>query len=495
MAVLAGLLLLLAWPIAAWVPPGERVTIEGVVQAILPTTPWPPAALQPFLTGALVLALLHAVAGCWQERRAPHPLRWAALTAAVPLLVLLAAYARARGFALDLRWGFVAMALSAGLVGLATLARGEGAIQRAGVHAAGATGALALGLSMVLTDQWLTLAIALVLPPLAWIEARADLPALRRVALAVAVVVLVRLLLNWNVLGYGFGPLPVANGLWIAYGVPAASFAYVAWLFHRRGDDLTVRVLEGGAASLATALLILLVRHAMRDGNLALVGGWSFREAALDATGLALLSTALRLLNRRLGYREVLRGVWQVQMAGAVAIGVSLILGNPMVEYGARVVASPVLNELLLAYAVPAILAVLAARAPELASWPPGPKLLAGYAFLAAFTWVTLEVRHIFQPEIMVLWKAKPGEAELYAYSGAWLLLAGTLLAVGIRSAMPALRLAALAVMAAAIAKAFLIDMGSLVGLWRVLSFLGLGLALIALGWVYRRFVVLAPSR
>jgi uncharacterized membrane protein len=27
-----------------------------------------------------------------------------------------------------------------------------------------------------------------------------------------------------------------------------------------------------------------------------------------------------------------------------------------------------------------------------------------------------------------------------------------------------------------------------------VLSFLGLGLALIALGWVYRRFVVVAPA-
>ena len=33
-------------------------------------------------------------------------------------------------------------------------------------------------------------------------------------------------------------------------------------------------------------------------------------------------------------------------------------------------------------------------------------------------------------------------------------------------------------------------QMGALVGLWRVLSFLGLGLALIALGAVYQRFVL-----
>jgi hypothetical protein len=58
-----------------------------------------------------------------------------------------------------------------------------------------------------------------------------------------------------------------------------------------------------------------------------------------------------------------------------------------------------------------------------------------------------------------------------------------------------ALRKAALAVIALTVLKAFLVDMAELVGLWRVLSFLGLGLALIALGWVYRRFVVLpAPG-
>ncbi len=36
-------------------------------------------------------------------------------------------------------------------------------------------------------------------------------------------------------------------------------------------------------------------------------------------------------------------------------------------------------------------------------------------------------------------------------------------------------------------AKIFLLDLG---GLWRVLSFLGLGLSLIGLGAFYRRFVV-----
>jgi uncharacterized membrane protein len=51
-------------------------------------------------------------------------------------------------------------------------------------------------------------------------------------------------------------------------------------------------------------------------------------------------------------------------------------------------------------------------------------------------------------------------------------------------------RLAALGVIGLVCAKVFLIDMAGLAGLWRVLSFLGLGLALIGLGAAYRRFVL-----
>ena len=494
LAALAGLLMLLAWPLGAWVAPGEAVTVEGVVLAILPVKPWPPEALRPFLLAAILLAAMHAAAGCWQERRAAHPLCWAALTSAVPLLTLLVAYARVRGFALDLRWGFAALALSGALVGAAALAMRGNALQRAGVHAAGAVGALALGAAMVLSDHWLTLAVALFLPPLAWIEARAALPALRRVALAVAGVVLVRLLLNWHVLDYDFGDRPVLNGLLVAYGVPAASFALAAMLFRRRGDDLAVAVLEAGAIAFGTALVLLEIRHAVNAGQLPGVGGgWTFREAALHASALALMATLLRLANRRLGGRVVLRWGWQAQLLAATLLGAVLIAANPLSE-PVDLLRGPIVNELLLAYALPALLAVLAARAPETAGMQSARQLLAGYAFLAAFAWVTLEVRHAFSPGAMPLHLAPPGEAELYAYSGAWLLLAAVLLALGIRMRVPALRLAALAVMAATVGKAFLVDMGELVGLWRVLSFLGLGLALIALGWVYRRFVVVAPA-
>ena len=46
--------------------------------------------------------------------------------------------------------------------------------------------------------------------------------------------------------------------------------------------------------------------------------------------------------------------------------------------------------------------------------------------------------------------------------------------------------------MALVTAKVFLVDMGGLTGLWRVLSFLGLGLTLIGLGSLYGRVRVQA---
>jgi uncharacterized membrane protein len=495
LAALAGLVLLLLWPLAPWVPTPEQVTIEGVVQAILPGLRLLPEAVEPFAIAALLLAAMQAVAGLWMERRAPHPSRWAALAAGVPVLVLAVAYARLRSLAPDMHWAFAALALAAALVGCAVLAQRAAAPARAAVHAAGAVAALALGCAMLLSDAWLTLAVALFLPPLAWIEARAGLPGLRRVALVVAGLVLVRLLLNPAVLDYAFGTAPLLNGLLAAYGAPAACFALAAWMFRKRADDLTVAVLEAGAIAFATALVLLEMRHLVTGGAVGdLKDGWSFREGALQVGGLWLLCTALRLLDRRLGGRPVLGWGWRLQATLGVALGGLLILGNPLFDRFAQVTPTPLLNELLPAFAIPAVAAALAARSPE-ARMPRGfREVLAVYAFAASFAWVTLLVRHGFHPERMSLHRSLMSDAELYAYSAAWLVLGAALLALGIATRSRALRVGALLLMALTVAKALLVDMGDLVGLWRVLSFLALGLALIALGWVYRRFVVPAPA-
>ena len=114
-------------------------------------------------------------------------------------------------------------------------------------------------------------------------------------------------------------------------------------------------------------------------------------------------------------------------------------------------------------------------------------RVLSAYALAAAFTWINLAVRHAFHPDALALWAAPVEDAELWAYSGAWLLLGAALLGWGVRAGRRPARLAALALAGLASAKVFAVDMADLDGLWRVLSFGGLGLSLIGLSAFYRR--------
>jgi uncharacterized membrane protein len=75
--------------------------------------------------------------------------------------------------------------------------------------------------------------------------------------------------------------------------------------------------------------------------------------------------------------------------------------------------------------------------------------------------------------------------AEFYVYSLAGLIVSIGLLLAGIRLPDKALRLAGLILLTATIMKVFLIDAGELEGIWRILSFLGLGVALIGIGRLY----------
>jgi hypothetical protein len=220
------LLLLAGWSVAIRVWPDLAI----------PPDRWTPAVVQDLLATAALIAGCFAASGLWFERRASEPLSWASLTASVPLLALAVCYARVAEFKPQAGWAAFAILLAVALTGTAAAALRDqqpASPQRAGVHAAGAVAALALGFAMLLREQWLTLAVSLILPALAWVANRVALSGLRRVALAVASIVLVRLLLNGYVLDYWFGQWPVVNGLITAYAVPAASFALAAAMFRR----------------------------------------------------------------------------------------------------------------------------------------------------------------------------------------------------------------------------------------------------------------------
>lgn len=87
------------------------------------------------------------------------------------------------------------------------------------------------------------------------------------------------------------------------------------------------------------------------------------------------------------------------------------------------------------------------------------------------------------------LYEGTTSDAEFYTYSVAWLLLGIALLFAGILRQNKMIRIASLIIMVLTVSKVFLFDAGELEGLYRALSFFGLGVCLLGLSYFYTRVV------
>ena len=106
---------------------------------------------------------------------------------------------------------------------------------------------------------------------------------------------------------------------------------------------------------------------------------------------------------------------------------------------------------------------------------------------LLSVAFVTLQVRHFYHGADLSSGGAS--NAEIYTYSAVWLLTGFAALGVGVIRNNAMLRYASLAIVTLTVGKVFLYDASALEGLYRVFSFFGLGVSLIALSWFYTRFV------
>ncbi|HUH83631.1 MAG TPA: DUF2339 domain-containing protein [Stellaceae bacterium] len=473
--------------LAGWVFGGE-VTGEGL--GFLLRLP-PNSALGSYMVSAAALAALAGIGGFLMlYHPGARPDRWAALSAATPLAVLIAVYWRVDQLKASLPWAGAAFLLAVAFL----LATEDTARRRAApgfttalaAYALAATGAVALALTLTLRLGWLTVALSLELPAIAWLHERLGVPLLRRAAFSLGAAVLVRLLLNPAVADYDLGTWPMVNGLLYTYGIPAAAFAATAFWLRRSGDDAAVQLLEAGSLALAMALISLEIRHLLGGGRIDSVQ-YDLLEQGLQtdawlAVGYLLLPPAGQAA------RPVRDPGWRILAGAAVAHFVlyPMLIGNPLLQHqstGALAIA----DTLFVAYAVPAMLGGLYYRA--LASR--GSALLARFAGVAAlalaFAYLSLEVRHLFQGAYLDGGGAS--DAEWYAYSAVWLAYGAVLLGLGILRRNSSLRGAGLVVGALVAVKAFGFDMATLTGLYRAASFLGLGASLIAIAWFYQRMV------
>jgi uncharacterized membrane protein len=476
-----------------------QMNVQGLLAPSGPTAPAVPEPERLFYGSHLLLAAAWAamfgVAGFLAQGRSVRafvPMLWCAAAVFAPLAMLVALYYRIA--ALDRSLPFAALALLlAAINGVATetlVGREErpGLMAASAMFATGALAALALALTFALEKGWLTVGLALMVPGAAWIAEKRPLPWLRWLAAIIVAVVAARVAYQPDIVGADIGATPIFNWLLYGYGIPAAAFWLAGWLLRRRADDLPARMVDAGAILFTVLLTILEVRHYVTGGDIYRPSS-GVTEVALDVNvGLA-LTIGLERVRGRSG--SIVHNIGAIIIAGltlcAIVFDLVIVVGP---RFGNHPVDGAFINTILLAYGLPAALAIALALIAR-TTRPMAYRIVAAItAVTLALFYLTLEVRRLFHGPIMV-WPTS--DAEQYSYSTVWLVFGIVLLAVGFTLRSQPARLLALGVIALTIGKVFIIDTASISGIYRALSVIGLGVVLLGIGWLYQRLLFPHP--
>ena len=444
------------------------------------------------LVAAAVFAAGFGVAGFLAQGRSNNPVvpvLWSASATFVPLALLIALYARIVHFDRSIPFAIMAVILAAVFGGATeTLSRRDnrpGSMIATALFATGTLGALALALTFALERGWLTIALALMSMGTAWISMQRPIPFLRSLAAILAAIVVLRIGYEPRIAGDAVGTTPIFNWLLWGYGIPAASFWIASHFMRRNGDDAPLRIVESAAILFTVLLVFMEIRHAIYGGDIYHTVP-SLAEFALELCAALAMAIGLERLRRHTNSMvHDIGALTLTAIAGLVAVFGLLLLENPLIT--TVHLDGAVVNLLLLAYAMPALLMLLLSYAVAARRGAAYANTIAAGALIFALTYLTLEIRRLYHGPIITL--GTIGGAEQYTYSIAWLAFGVVLLGIGIVVNSERARIASAGVIALTIAKAFLVDMSTLTGVYRALSFICLGLVLVAIGWLYQRIL------
>ena len=497
-AGLATLLVMLGW-VVGFKPSLDTADVFAIAEPL-------PGVLGRIVWTGLGFALLYGIgptllAVYRRQAEARTVLILAATAVVMPLALLAIVYGKVEGFIISPRFAALAMVLAASFGVLTETThrlrsgRRPGLAGASAVYAIGALAALAFALTLLLQKAWLTLALGALIAGIAWVCTLRPLPALRWVAVLTGLGVLARLLWDPAINGGAVGETILVNWLLPGYGVPALSAAVAAMLLQRRrGEDAPVQVLEALAMVFTALLVIVEIRHAFGAYGRRLVSHeLSFAEAATHTATVLAFGLGL---SRLAGLRKA--AVWQgaalVLRYGSWAwiVLVMGIVANPWIT-GDSIGRHPIVNWALLGYGIAGILALLAALYERRADRHIEARVMALMGCGLLFAWLNTTIAALFRGPVVTA--GFPSDAEIYAYSAAWLALGIALLVAGAAFNSRVLRLSSAALVGLTVFKVFLYDMAGLTGLWRALSFIGLGLVLLLVGRIYQRALGIAGGR
>ena len=121
-------------------------------------------------------------------------------------------------------------------------------------------------------------------------------------------------------------------------------------------------------------------------------------------------------------------------------------------------------------------------------------RLLPGGAVVLLFLLLNIEIADFYATGPEIVFRFGAGVSQDLTYTIAWLVFGMLLLAAGIYARARPARVTAVALIAVTAFKAFLYDLGSLGGLYRVGSFVGLGISLALVSLVLQKYVLAKPK-
>jgi uncharacterized membrane protein len=211
---------------------------------------------------------------------------------------------------------------------------------------------------------------------------------------------------------------------------------------------------------------------------------WELSTYPLLWGGLAIAVLWIGLYQQRRWTQQI--GAWLLFAAGVAHAATAYVIGNPLLQH-IDVGSLPIANGILYAFGSTIVAGLVAMKLLQRANAKTAVIWTGIFTQIAVFSLVTFEVRQWFHGAYLD--EAFSSNAERYCYSAAWIVLGIFLLILGIVSKGKAVRFGSLAIMLVSVLKVFIVDMQHLEDLWRVVSFLGLGVSLLMLVAVYQKFV------
>ena len=387
-------------------------------------------------------------------------------------------------------WALVCMALAA-LYTAVALVYARGDALRLGLAIVAAYALIALALVLMLSGTALTVALGVQMIAAVMIDRRLNLPVLALAYAAAALGLVWRIVVDPG--GTALIAPPDTGGVTavevlltcaVALIVPAAT--WVIGLGQGRDP------LRGPALSVVSLTMGILIPAAVGYLFLRFAGGASAH--LIFGVQAAVMIVVARVTWWRVATEQPGLTLWCYRVIGVIQgatavvfLGVLIVPAHPVLggvfPFADAVAGVFLINDLLLAYLLPAALLIIIARGQNGAIG----STLFGAGIALALIWVQLVVRHFWQGGASMRLSAGMGQGELYTYTVVLLILGAGFLVLAMRTGAQRFRYLSLGIIGVAACKAFLIDAAGLSGLMRVGAFLALGLSLVALAWLNGR--------